>query len=452
VYFFHPLVWWANARLRELREEACDEMTVAALDGRRKVYGEAIVKVTEIFGYASPPLALGVMESKSPAHRRLSRILDPQLPPGRRLQWREAASILVLGAILLPSAGAQTWDTSGPWTRSESPEPVGPARQSLEAGRKTPVDSLTQRKSEESVTRGEQSGELQPASNSGESEPFVYLWRTNQVATYAVTIEAERDGETDTLSGTPSFRVRWAHADRAELLFTGELAHTRRMFPRHPFPFRSIAPRAAFPPAGPHFGRRAFGAIGGGGPVEHAVVFNHRGVPQEVHGNSREQYLPGQLSQVLVVPLPYHEAVDWDVTGQTTLLVDSEGAVELLEARETSHYRVEDPKDFRLIHRNCRVESLATIGAEPRVKLEGDFQIRFDRERGIPVAIDGTLEQLEHDGRRTIRIPITFAARLLPEPPAVESPSHPANHGPGFGLPAEAVEPIKSEQPAAENR
>ena len=112
LYFFHPLVWWANASLRRLREEACDELTVAALDGERRTYGEALVKVTEIFGYASPPLALGVMESKSPARVRLGRILDPRLPQGAPCPGGTMAALFLLGAVLLPGAGGRT--SAGP--------------------------------------------------------------------------------------------------------------------------------------------------------------------------------------------------------------------------------------------------------------------------------------------------------------------------------------------------
>ncbi len=81
LYFFHPLVWWANRQISRIREEACDELTVASLD-RRRPYGEAIVKVAEILGYAAPPLALGVLDSNSTMRQRLNRILDPDLPSG----------------------------------------------------------------------------------------------------------------------------------------------------------------------------------------------------------------------------------------------------------------------------------------------------------------------------------------------------------------------------------
>jgi len=103
VYFFHPLVWWANRRIRQLREDACDERTVSALEGRRKPYGAAIFKVAEILGYAEPPLALGVLDSKSPLKKRLARILDPHLPVAGRLGWRSVAVVVAVGAVLIPA-------------------------------------------------------------------------------------------------------------------------------------------------------------------------------------------------------------------------------------------------------------------------------------------------------------------------------------------------------------
>jgi beta-lactamase regulating signal transducer with metallopeptidase domain len=38
IYFFHPAVWWAATRLTRLREDACDEATVATLRGKRRAY------------------------------------------------------------------------------------------------------------------------------------------------------------------------------------------------------------------------------------------------------------------------------------------------------------------------------------------------------------------------------------------------------------------------------
>lgn len=106
IYFFHPAVWWANRRIRQLREDACDERTVAVLEGNRKPYGEAIFRVAEILGYSAPPLTLGVLDSTSPLTQRLRRILDPRLPIDGGQQW-QSALILIVGVALLLPAGAK---------------------------------------------------------------------------------------------------------------------------------------------------------------------------------------------------------------------------------------------------------------------------------------------------------------------------------------------------------
>ncbi len=44
IFWFHPLVWWANHRLRHERERCCDEATIALLNTPSEIYGEAIIE------------------------------------------------------------------------------------------------------------------------------------------------------------------------------------------------------------------------------------------------------------------------------------------------------------------------------------------------------------------------------------------------------------------------
>ena len=104
VYFFHPFVWLANRMLRRLREDACDEATLAVLAGERRHYGAGIVKVAELAAGRTPTMALGVVESGRQVERRLTRILDPRLPLGRRLSWPALVLLVMIAAVLLPAA------------------------------------------------------------------------------------------------------------------------------------------------------------------------------------------------------------------------------------------------------------------------------------------------------------------------------------------------------------
>ena len=461
IYFFHPLVWWANARLRELREEACDEMTVAALEGRRKVYGEAIVKVTEIFGYASPPLALGVMESKSPAHRRLSRILDPQLPAGKRLNLREAGLILMFGIILLPCAGASLPAGDARTTAEPAKEPAvivksvvaladgeSPAPEEKPAVAETP-------------TAPEKTGEV----DAGAAEPAVqvlkYRWQTDRVMSYSVKIEAELSDETVTMTGTPSFRVRWADADRAELVYSGTLSSGIRARAGAPFGYAARPPRHMFP---------AFG--GGGGapfPSEHALEVDHFGKPRDIRGDSQLPYLLGNLSQLLIFPLPNPPAAKWEDSGKSklTLLPPEERFPvprfgprfgpfarrqegEELEAREFSRYTLEVDANGPLIKRHYELKTVALVDGEPRLTLIGDFRIRFDQQRGLPSSFEGTLQHVQNSVHAATKIPIVLSATLLPEQPVAPDQLPGTRRGPGFDLPgAEAQSPgVTTETPS----
>ena len=44
VFWFHPLVWWANRKIRQEREKCCDEATIARLDTKPEEYSSAIVE------------------------------------------------------------------------------------------------------------------------------------------------------------------------------------------------------------------------------------------------------------------------------------------------------------------------------------------------------------------------------------------------------------------------
>jgi beta-lactamase regulating signal transducer with metallopeptidase domain len=108
LYFFHPVAWWLGRELDRLREDACDESTVAALRGKRHAYGSALVKTAELLGYDAPHLALTALDRRFPVKERLLRVLDPNLPwlpPGRLARVCRWAAFGCITLVLLP-AGA----------------------------------------------------------------------------------------------------------------------------------------------------------------------------------------------------------------------------------------------------------------------------------------------------------------------------------------------------------
>jgi uncharacterized protein (TIGR03435 family) len=96
VFWFHPMVWWLEARLVEERERACDE---AVLESRRQpvAYAEGILNVCKF--YVEVPLSCvsGVMGSE--LKRRIARILSGQA--ARKLDLRRKALLGLAGALAL---------------------------------------------------------------------------------------------------------------------------------------------------------------------------------------------------------------------------------------------------------------------------------------------------------------------------------------------------------------
>ncbi|TWT96811.1 Regulatory protein BlaR1 [Botrimarina colliarenosi] len=115
LFWFHPLVWWASARLREERERCCDDAVLRHAVSDRDTYGEAIVRSLTIgrgrpIGLAKPtPLAaaglVGVFERGATLQQRLEDVMNFR-PTRQKFGWRSMATLVLFGLIFLPMAGS----------------------------------------------------------------------------------------------------------------------------------------------------------------------------------------------------------------------------------------------------------------------------------------------------------------------------------------------------------
>jgi beta-lactamase regulating signal transducer with metallopeptidase domain len=441
LYFFHPLVWWANAALRRLREEACDELTVAALDGERRTYGEAIVKVTEIFGYASPPLALGVLESKSPARERLGRILDPRLPQGESLSWRTAAAVIVLAAVLLPGAGGRTSaDQGADVSRSDKfaeDRPAGAAPVAFKTETQDAPGDQGQAPGAEADDVPQVAARDSKTAVAGLAGAVLdgkrllrYRWVSGRMYVYFIQIEAEGAETIETLTGTPFYTVRWAGKEGAELVFNGRL-----------MPSEKVKPGQTVPLGRPPRMRGPFSSFSGVGvptfPTgEQVLNFSDRGSLQSMSGQSQLPYVLGNLSQLVIVPFPEESRAQWEESGKTAITLKvaedrnpfprprfsrppfgpfadrDEG--QQFEARERSEYKCDAPKDnAAVIHRRYELKTTEMRDDHPRLALTGESTITFDLALGVPTSLTGQYKLTHHTENTTQRIPISIVARLL---------------------------------------
>ncbi len=105
VFWFHPFVWLANARIRHERECACDEAVLR--DGRcdRDGYGETLLRVLTAARGRSLVMAnmVGVFERGSRLQTRLEEIMSFD-PTKRRFGWLSRAALVAAALVLLPMA------------------------------------------------------------------------------------------------------------------------------------------------------------------------------------------------------------------------------------------------------------------------------------------------------------------------------------------------------------
>ena len=114
VWWWHPLVWFANARIRALREAAVDEAIM--LETGSDDYPATLVAVARHCTAPSrmPMAFLGILESGGRLEARVRRLLDRPLPRSARLGWVGWVTVIVAGALFLPMGFARRVETLAP--------------------------------------------------------------------------------------------------------------------------------------------------------------------------------------------------------------------------------------------------------------------------------------------------------------------------------------------------
>ncbi|HEV3121781.1 MAG TPA: M56 family metallopeptidase, partial [Isosphaeraceae bacterium] len=131
LYWWHPVVWWAGARLRQFEEECCDAWVVHARPGSVRSYATALVETLDFLAEArgSVPVAASGLGHFWSLKRRLAMILDATTPPA--LSGLARLAVLGLAALLLPLS--PTWAQPPATTPADAdaqapaPRPATPA-------------------------------------------------------------------------------------------------------------------------------------------------------------------------------------------------------------------------------------------------------------------------------------------------------------------------------------
>ncbi len=105
IFWFHPLIWWANQRIRREREKCCDEMAIAHLGARPRDYSAAIVTtLMQAQESVRPVPSLAVAGPVKNIEERIRAMLTP----GKKFYKRPsliASAIIAFAALLtIPTA------------------------------------------------------------------------------------------------------------------------------------------------------------------------------------------------------------------------------------------------------------------------------------------------------------------------------------------------------------
>ncbi len=107
VYWWHPLVWVANARIRRVREEAVDDAVMLALAGDAETYAPTLLEVAKLA--LNRPLTslgivgmIGIMESRSALRQRIERLVHFRAPRKAGLTLLSLCGIFVFSAVAVP--------------------------------------------------------------------------------------------------------------------------------------------------------------------------------------------------------------------------------------------------------------------------------------------------------------------------------------------------------------
>lgn len=104
LFFFHPLVWIANKRLRLEREQCCDEAVLSDSANAPRAYAEAIVDMLTYASNSTKSIpALAVTGAIKDIKTRLVTILTPNRSFLRRPSRASVITLILLAACVLPT-------------------------------------------------------------------------------------------------------------------------------------------------------------------------------------------------------------------------------------------------------------------------------------------------------------------------------------------------------------
>lgn len=187
VYWWHPLVWLANARIRRVREEAVDDAVMLALRDEADAYAPTLLEVAKLA--LNRPLAslglVGIMESRHALRQRIERLIDFRPPRHTGLTLVSLLGILTFTAVAVPMG-------DGPQNDNNTP-PVVSAKDTNSAADQSFTPTQTLAVNDEVVSNAWQKFVHPPANPTAKEKPTL-------IEAFAILTRISREHKVDAMN------------------------------------------------------------------------------------------------------------------------------------------------------------------------------------------------------------------------------------------------------------
>lgn len=165
IYWWHPLLWLANARIRRLREEAVDDAVMLALRDEADGYVPTLLAVAKL-AFRRPLLSLGlvgILESRGALRRRIERLVDFRAPRRAGLTLVSLLGIFMFSAVAVPMGEAPAAKPVKPMTLADAAAPSSEAVATFKIGTPLPMKEMVEKLLTAGIT----------------SPPTIFIYNTN---------------------------------------------------------------------------------------------------------------------------------------------------------------------------------------------------------------------------------------------------------------------------------
>ena len=107
LFWYHPLVWFANARIRRERERSCDDLVLTHLSSCPRSYANSLVQIAQNTLHKTSLVSnlIGMAEQGGDIFQRVKMILDSKRKVVPIMSRKMLVSLFVLGLVIIPLSG-----------------------------------------------------------------------------------------------------------------------------------------------------------------------------------------------------------------------------------------------------------------------------------------------------------------------------------------------------------